>query len=187
MNNIALREFGPPEDIWWIREGPEELNNILKSCRSRVNIIRQEPRPLIHYNTDNSKFQNLSKRYSISDFIIKEIVTLIQVFNFVEWRELKLDNDSESVVSDPNKFLFDILWEVKLENINEIIWDLDLFFKKISKTSIIREMYNSWVKESEIRYGLFRFISLFDMKLDDFSNLKVFLDFFGGSILLIYY
>ena len=180
MNNTLLLKEEEPTLEWKESQIEEtlDLQKILQVCRSRVNIIREEPWPLIHYSTDNSLFQTFSEKYQVSDFIIKETIDIIKSFGFVEWRELSFDEDSKKVVeSSEKKFLEDILWNRKEESIEEVEKQLDIFLKKLSKNPVVQEMYNSWIKESEIPYGLFRFISLFDMKTDTFSNISEFFDF----------
>ena len=172
----------------FFRENPQkketqEIQNLLENCRSKVKIIRTNPWPLIDYDIDFSKFYNLSLKYEIPDFIISELFNIIKSFWFVAWLDIFLDNDSKSVINDWKKFVNEIIWNREnndFENYSLLLID---FFEKISSLGIIKKLKNQSIDFKEIPYGLFRFSSLFDIKVQNFTCFKDFLSFLYENLI----
>ncbi len=166
----------------FFREDPQKKENqeiqcLLENCRSKVKIIRNDPWPLINYDKDFSKFCNLSSMYLIPDFIISELFDIIKSFWFVDWLEVFLDEESQNIVNDWKKFVNDIIWNRENKDYENYSFILIDFFEKISTLKIFDKIKNQNIDSKDIPYWLFRFSSLFDIKVQNFSCLKEFLDF----------
>ncbi len=153
-----------------------DFESLLLKSFSNIAMIRSDTWPLLtELPSQSQQIQNLANSLAIPDFLIVEILSLLQWFGFIDWRTVSICPDALSTPSDRvHAILERSSRKVQDTNNIEVIMG---FFRKLSQNKCISTINSLLKTKKDFPFWIFRFTSLFDIDIQKFANIEQFLDF----------